>query len=68
MFSKVEVNGDGACDLFRFLTSAKPQEDGTPDIKWNFTKFLIGRDGSVLKRYEPMVTPEEIEADLASYL
>ena len=68
MFAKVDVNGDGACDLYRFLTAEKPKEDGTPDITWNFTKFLIGRDGAVLKRYEPIVTPEEIEAELASYL
>jgi glutathione peroxidase len=68
MFSKIEVNGDGACDLYRFLTAEKPKEDGTPEVVWNFTKFLIGRDGTVLRRYEPTVTPEEIGADLAQYL
>ncbi len=68
MFSKVEVNGDGACDLYKFLTSEKPKDDGTPEVVWNFTKFLVGRDGSVLRRFEPTVTPEEIEKDLLQFL
>ncbi len=68
MFSKVEVNGDGACDLYQFLTAEKPKDDGTPEVVWNFTKFLVGRDGSVLRRYEPTLTPEQIEADLADLL
>ncbi len=68
MFSKIEVNGEGACELFKLLTTAKPREDGTPDIAWNFTKFLVGRDGEVLRRYEPMVTPEQIGEDLTTLL
>jgi glutathione peroxidase len=68
MFSKVEVNGDGACALYQYLTTAQPKEDGSPDVAWNFTKFLVGRDGSVLKRYEPMVTPEDIGKDLETLL
>ena len=62
MFAKIEVNGDGAADLYRYLKG-----DGE-DIAWNFTKFLVGRDGKVLKRYEPQVTPEDIGAELAEHL
>ncbi len=68
MFSKIEVNGDGAADLYAFLKSAAPGEGGKEDIAWNFTKFLVDGNGEVIKRYEPMVTPEEIAADLAGHL
>ena len=68
MFSKVEVNGDGACDLYRFLKSGNPDEEGNEDIAWNFTKFLVGRDGAVIRRYGPTTTPEEIAADLETHL
>jgi glutathione peroxidase len=62
MFAKIEVNGDGAAELYRYL------KGGGPDIAWNFTKFLIGRDGRVLARFEPQVTPEEIGEALAEHL
>ncbi len=68
MFSKIEVNGDGACDLYRWLTAALPRPDGESAIAWNFTKFLVGRDGSPLQRFEPMTTPEQIGAVLADLL
>jgi glutathione peroxidase len=68
MFSKIEVNGDGACELYQFLTAAAPKEDGDGAITWNFTKFVVGRDGSVLRRFEPMATPEEIGEYLATVL
>jgi len=68
MFSKIEVNGDGACDLYAFLKSAAPGEDGAEDIPWNFTKFLVDRSGSVVKRYGPQVTPEDIAKELPNYL
>jgi len=68
LFSKIEVNGDGACPLYRWLTEALPGPKGTGEIAWNFTKFLVGRDGTPLRRYEPMTTPEEIGADLAGLL
>ncbi len=68
LFSKVEVNGDGACDLYNILKSEKANPDGNPDIGWNFTKFLVGKDGKVLARFEPMVTPEEIAEQLDSLL
>ena len=68
LFSKVDVNGDGAHPLFKYLTSAKPGMLGSEGIKWNFTKFLIDRQGNVVKRYAPTDTPEKIEKDLAGVL
>jgi len=60
MFAKVEVNGDGACDLYQFLKSGHTDPEGNADIKWNFTKFLVDRSGAVIARFEPATTPEEI--------
>jgi glutathione peroxidase len=60
MFAKIEVNGDGAHPLYRWLKSEKPGVLGTEAIKWNFTKFLVGRDGWVIARYAPTDTPESI--------
>ncbi len=68
MFSKIEVNGDGASDVYRFLKSGHPDEEGNEDIAWNFTKFLVGRDGQVLRRFAPPVSPEEIGQALAEVL
>ena len=68
MFAKIEVNGDGACDVYKFLKSGNPDEEGNEDIAWNFTKFLVGRDGKVLARYAPATTPEEIGKALPSHL
>ncbi len=68
MFEKIEVNGDGAHPLYQFLREQQPGEGDSSDIAWNFTKFLVGRDGSVLKRYEPQVSPEDIAAELDQYL
>jgi glutathione peroxidase len=68
LFSKVDVNGDGACELYQWLTSEKPNTEGKADIGWNFTKFLIAKDGSVAARFEPQTTPEEIADQLDNYL
>jgi len=68
IFAKVEVNGDGACDLYKHLKAQQPRPDGELDIAWNFTKFLVDGDGEVLARYEPGVTPDEIAADLKARL
>ena len=68
MFAKIEVNGDGACDLYRFLKKGNPDEEGNEDIAWNFTKFLVGPDGQVLARYGPATGPDEIAADLANHV
>jgi glutathione peroxidase len=60
MFSKIDVNGDGASEIYQFLKTGFPDAEGKQDIVWNFTKFLVGRDGQVLERFAPQVTPEEI--------
>ncbi len=57
MFSKVDVNGPGRDALYGWLTSQDTQPDGPGDIKWNFAKFLVGRDGQVLARFAPTVEP-----------
>jgi len=61
LFAKVDVNGEHAAPVYRYLKSAKPGLLGTEAIKWNFTKFLIDRGGQVLARYAPNDTPESIE-------
>ena len=68
MFEKVDVNGDDAHPLFQYLKSHAPGVMGTEMIKWNFTKFLIQRDGSVFKRYAPQTTPLEIREDILQLL
>jgi glutathione peroxidase len=62
--AKIDVNGDGRDPLYAWLTTQDTAPDGAGDIKWNFAKFLVGKDGRVLRRYSPMVTPED--ADLRS--
>ncbi|MFM0593225.1 glutathione peroxidase [Paraburkholderia dilworthii] len=68
MFDKIDVNGANAHPLFRYLTEEAPGLLGLEGIKWNFTKFLIGRDGSVLKRYAPLTKPESITEDIEKQL
>ncbi len=68
MFAKVDVNGDAAHPLFQHLKSAKPGLLGTEGIKWNFTKFLVDRQGEVVARYAPKDKPEDIDADIAALL
>jgi glutathione peroxidase len=68
LYSKIEVNGDGAHALYRWLKSEHAGILGTQAIKWNFTKFLTDREGRVVERYAPKVTPEAIERDLAPLL
>lgn len=68
MFAKLEVNGPGAAPLFRFLREARPNPDGTTDITWNFNKFLVDRAGEPVVRWQPKVTPEQIEAELGRWL
>jgi glutathione peroxidase len=68
LFSKVDVNGSGAHPLYEFLKKSKPGFLGTKRIKWNFTKFLIDRNGKPLKRYSPQTTPDKIEKDLQAAL
>lgn len=68
MFAKIEVNGEGACELYRQLKAAQPGDGETADIVWNFEKFLIDRDGNVVRRFSPRTTPEEIAEILPEYL
>ncbi|WP_101397272.1 glutathione peroxidase [Phycicoccus duodecadis] len=60
MFDKVEVNGDGADPLFRWLRKEAKGALGSEKIKWNFTKFLVGRDGRVIKRFGSSTKPEKL--------
>lgn len=68
MFSKIDVNGDDAHPLFRFLKGEAPGVLGTEAIKWNFTKFLVNKDGAVVKRYAPATKPEELTGDIEKLL
>ena len=68
MMGKVEVNGANAHPLWKWLTSEAPGLLGTQAIKWNFTKFLVGRDGRVIKRYAPNEKPESMEKDVEAAL
>jgi glutathione peroxidase len=68
LFAKVDVNGPDAHPLYRQLRRERPGLLGTEAIKWNFTKFLVGRDGIVLRRYAPTDTPEEIASDIEAAL
>jgi glutathione peroxidase len=64
MMAKVDVNGSQAHPLWKWLTAEAPGLLGTQAIKWNFTKFLVGRDGKVIKRYAPNDPPEALRADI----
>ena len=68
MFAKIEVNGANTHPLYALLKTAAPGIAGSEAIKWNFTKFLVGPDGSVLKRYASKDTPQAIERDIAHML
>ncbi len=61
MFSKVDVNGDKACDLYKYLTAQDTKPQGAGKISWNFEKFLIGRDGKVIARFNPRTKPDAPE-------
>lgn len=64
LFEKIDVNGSNAHPMYRYLTAAKPGVFGTQAIKWNFTKFLIDREGNIVKRYGPMQTPNSLKGDI----
>jgi len=68
MFSKVDVNGDNAHPIYKFLTQSQPGILGTESIKWNFTKFLVDSQGQPIKRYASAITPESIESDIQGLL
>ncbi len=68
MFAKIEVNGDNAHPLYKYLKSQQRGFLGTKSIKWNFTKFLVDREGHVVERYGSTTKPKEIEADIKKLL
>ncbi|MCV2885357.1 glutathione peroxidase [Aestuariibacter sp. AA17] len=68
IFKKIDVNGDDAAPLYEHLKKAAPGLLGSKAIKWNFTKFLVNRDGQVVKRYAPTTKPEDIEKDIDNLL
>lgn len=68
MFSKIDVNGEKASPLYTFLKSSQKGILGTEDIKWNFTKFLVDKNGNVVDRFAPTTTPESIEKDILKLL
>ena len=68
MFGKIDVNGNAAAPVYRYLKRAKPGLLGSEAIKWNFTEFLVDRSGSVVARFAPNDTPESIEKDVAKAL
>ena len=68
MFARIEVNGDGAHPLYQYLKRAAPGLLGSEGIKWNFTKFLVDRQGEVVGRYAPATAPESIASDIEKLL
>ena len=59
MFAKVEVNGDGACDLYKTLTALDAKPAGSGKVSWNFEKFVIGRNGEIVARFSPRTKPDD---------
>jgi glutathione peroxidase len=68
LFAKIDVNGPGAHPLYRFLKGEQAGVLGTESIKWNFTKFLVDRQGRVVKRFAPTTTPDKIAGDIEPLL
>lgn len=68
LMAKIDVNGDDAAPLYRWLKAEAPGLLGSQGVKWNFTKFLIGRDGNVVRRYAPTDKPEKLERDIEAQL
>ena len=68
ILAKIDVNGEKADPLYKFLKVQAPGILGSESIKWNFTKFLVSKDGKVLDRYAPQTEPKDLEADILKYL
>ncbi|TJZ75660.1 glutathione peroxidase [Chitiniphilus eburneus] len=68
VFAKIDVNGDNAHPLYQFLKKSEPGVLGTEGIKWNFTKFLVDREGHVVERFAPTTKPEELSGDIEKLL
>ena len=68
VFNKIDVNGKDADPFYNFLKNERPGIMGTKNIKWNFSKFLVNKNGEVVKRYGPATKPESIESDIIKLL
>jgi len=68
MFHKLEVNGNGADPLYKWLKSEQPGDGDSAEITWNFEKFLIDKEGNVVERFAPTVTPEDVAEVIPKYL
>ena len=68
IFAKIDVNGDDAAPIYRYLKDEAPGLLGSKAVKWNFTKFLVDRAGKVVKRYAPQTKPEELKQDIEALL
>jgi glutathione peroxidase len=67
MFHKIEVNGDGAAPLYKWLKEQQPGTGDSAEITWNFEKFLVDGDGNVVERFSPITTPEQVAEVLEKY-
>ena len=67
MFSKIDVNGDGAAELYKMLKGAQPGKGDSSDITWNFEKFLVDKSGDIVRRFPPQTTPDEVAAVIPEY-
>ena len=67
MFAKIEVNGDGAAPLYQLLKSEQPGDGDSAEITWNFEKFLVDKQGNVVRRFAPPTTPDEVGAVIPDY-
>lgn len=68
LFAKIDVNGNDTHPVYQHLKSAAPGVLGTEGVKWNFTKFLVNKEGTVVTRYAPTTTPDALEADIENLL
>jgi len=68
LYAKIDVNGDDAAPIYKYLKDEAPGLLGSKAIKWNFTKFLVDRSGRVVKRYAPQTKPEELTSDIEALL
>ncbi len=67
MFHKIDVNGDGAAPLYQWLKAEQPGDGDSTDITWNFEKFLVDKQGNVLERFSPIITPEQVAEAIETY-
>jgi len=68
LYGKIDVNGDNAAPIYKYLKGEAPGLLGSKSIKWNFTKFLVDRSGKVVKRYPPQAKPEDLARDIEALL